>query len=779
MQALATPSPLSVARPLLPLAVAALGALGAAAFAGSTGLFVGIALVAGGLAVSIGMARQLTEPMCHALNEIASAAGTDPEPAAIIHALKLRDEEQLSARRAAPPPLEDLGAPLVRLAADGAVEGVSRGWHAFTRTLPGSAGSDPMTIARQLANEAARADGAAPLLYAGTSLSADLLGEEDGRTTIAFEDIGPRIVADALLGQATIAALLDAEGRIMRASKGLLSVFGLAEDSSEGMPFADIAADHEARAELEAALRQGSGTVAASLRPQAAAPRRYALQMVQAAGFGGPNGQIVVAIDLGSVDRSPEDERGARLAAGVAAFEQGPHGDITWVSAGCAALLGLGPGDAASALRKMIGHGTSPAPSASGEEGIVTTTQADGAALHLLTCPVTAGLTAQPGGPVLNLLIDVSALARTSAANAARVEALLDSRRAAVSRFASAFEDMAGGEPASLPEGAEIPEGFEDMAASYNRAAAELRSARDALRTRTSALAGSADAVSRTAQDMAERAESQAATLEQSATALEELAASVRAAAQRTGEIRDDIAAAEKSAREGGDVVRTAVEAMGEIASSSNAISQIIGLIDDIAFQTNLLALNAGVEAARAGDAGRGFAVVASEVRALAQRSSDAAKQIKDLISTGSAEVEKGVALVDRTGAVLESIIAAIDGINSRFREVDTSTREQAEGIAEVSAAVSQLETITQENAAIAEENIATGRELKDGLDALTGDVGGQGAKPGPAALPATSAKPAREVRKPAVLEQREQLDAAARGVAAVAACAEDDWTDF
>jgi methyl-accepting chemotaxis protein len=170
---------------------------------------------------------------------------------------------------------------------------------------------------------------------------------------------------------------------------------------------------------------------------------------------------------------------------------------------------------------------------------------------------------------------------------------------------------------------------------------------------------------------------------------------------------------AKSGAAEGGDVVQQAIAAMGAIEKSSAEIGQIIGVIDEIAFQTNLLALNAGVEAARAGEAGRGFAVVASEVRALAQRSAEAAKEIKTLISASSQQVGSGVELVGRSGEALQQIVVQVEQIDSLVAEIAASAQEQATGLGEVNAAVNQMDQVTQQNAAMVEESTAASHALR------------------------------------------------------------------
>lgn len=181
---------------------------------------------------------------------------------------------------------------------------------------------------------------------------------------------------------------------------------------------------------------------------------------------------------------------------------------------------------------------------------------------------------------------------------------------------------------------------------------------------------------------------------------------------KRADEARTIAVQANTSATQSGAVVADAVDAMGRIEQSSNQISNIIGVIDEIAFQTNLLALNAGVEAARAGDAGKGFAVVAQEVRELAQRSAQAAKEIKDLIRNSSVEVQSGVKLVRETGDALKTIEGFVVTINHHMDAIATSAREQSVGLSEVNTAVNQMDQVTQQNAAMVEETNAASATL-------------------------------------------------------------------
>jgi len=239
----------------------------------------------------------------------------------------------------------------------------------------------------------------------------------------------------------------------------------------------------------------------------------------------------------------------------------------------------------------------------------------------------------------------------------------------------------------------------------------------DAIQTGTQDMSTASD-------DLSHRTEQQAASLEQTAAALDEITATVKKSAEGATHARQVVAAADGDAKKSAIVVRQAVEAMDAIAKSAQQISQIIGVIDEIAFQTNLLALNAGVEAARAGDAGRGFAVVASEVRALAQRSAEAAKEIKGLISTSATQVDHGVKLVGETGKSLERIMAQVTEINDVVGAIAAGAKEQATGLDEVNSAVNQMDQVTQQNAAMVEQSTAASRSLSQETAQLAGLVG-------------------------------------------------------
>ena len=266
---------------------------------------------------------------------------------------------------------------------------------------------------------------------------------------------------------------------------------------------------------------------------------------------------------------------------------------------------------------------------------------------------------------------------------------------------------------------APFAEEYEQLRADFNGTIISLREAVMTLTENASSIRSGASEISQAADDLSRRTEGQAATLEETAAALDELTASVKSAADGAQSADTAMQDARTEAEASGEVVRQAVSAMEQIQKSSDQISQIIGVIDDIAFQTNLLALNAGVEAARAGEAGRGFAVVASEVRALAQRSSEAAKEIKTLISTSSEQVDRGVGLVGKAGDALSKIVSSVTEISALVTNIAASSKEQAIGISEINNGVNQLDQVTQQNAAMVEESTAASHALRSEANAL------------------------------------------------------------
>ena len=225
--------------------------------------------------------------------------------------------------------------------------------------------------------------------------------------------------------------------------------------------------------------------------------------------------------------------------------------------------------------------------------------------------------------------------------------------------------------------------------------------------------------ISTSTTDLSQRTEEQAASLEETSASMEEIAATVKKNAENAQQANQSAANAREVANRGGEVVAKAVEAMGQIEGSSRKISDIIGVIDEIARQTNLLALNAAVEAARAGEAGRGFAVVASEVRNLAQRSSQAAKDIKDLITNSNSQVQDGVELVNKAGTALGEIVESINKVAHIVADIATASSEQATGIEQVNKALTQMDEVTQQNSALVEENAATAKTLDEQARAM------------------------------------------------------------
>ena len=225
--------------------------------------------------------------------------------------------------------------------------------------------------------------------------------------------------------------------------------------------------------------------------------------------------------------------------------------------------------------------------------------------------------------------------------------------------------------------------------------------------------------VSTATDDLSRRTERQAAALEQTAAALDQITGTVRKTAEGARSAAEITAEARSGAEAREQMIADTTAAMGEIEATSGRIGEIIGVIDEIAFQTNLLALNAGVEAARAGEAGRGFAVVASEVRALAQRSADAAREIKDLIAASSASVGEGARLVSQTGGALTALISQVAEINQLASDIAASAKEQAEGLAEVNTAVNQMDQTTQQNAAMVEQTTAANQALSQEAEKL------------------------------------------------------------
>lgn len=292
-------------------------------------------------------------------------------------------------------------------------------------------------------------------------------------------------------------------------------------------------------------------------------------------------------------------------------------------------------------------------------------------------------------------------------------------QRAVVSALSAGLESMAH-KDLEYRIDHEFPAGYEALRRNYNTAVDALSAALRTVHAGSTSVLNSIVEIRAASDDLAYRNEQQAARLGETSSAMNEVTESVQDTASSALSAQETIAAAHRQANDGGEVVSRAVAAMAAIEASAQEISQIISVIDGIAFQTNLLALNAGVEAARAGDAGKGFAVVATEVRALAQRSADAAQNIKTLIRTSSAQVEEGVMLVGETGNRLIEIVEQVAGIDSLVRQIAESASRQAAMLHKVNAATGEMDRMTQANVAMVEESSAATRVLSQEAERLT-----------------------------------------------------------
>jgi methyl-accepting chemotaxis protein len=300
-----------------------------------------------------------------------------------------------------------------------------------------------------------------------------------------------------------------------------------------------------------------------------------------------------------------------------------------------------------------------------------------------------------------------------------------------LNRFASSVNELVGSVDAAIAELRRVIEAlsqadltqsmngrfqgaFSELQSNVNATMVTLRSTMESVRGAGATISESSAELSGAANDLSKRTEQQAAALEETAAALDEITATVKTSSTRANEAREMVRETKASAAKSGAIVRSAVDAMGRIEDSSSRIGQIIGVIDEIAFQTNLLALNAGVEAARAGEAGRGFAVVAQEVRELAQRSANAAKEIKTLISASASEVAGGVTLVRSTGDALLEIEDLVNRVNAHVDGIATAAREQATALGEINTSVNHMDQMTQKNAAMVEETTAASETLAE-----------------------------------------------------------------
>ncbi|MBP2557973.1 methyl-accepting chemotaxis protein [Neorhizobium galegae] len=281
----------------------------------------------------------------------------------------------------------------------------------------------------------------------------------------------------------------------------------------------------------------------------------------------------------------------------------------------------------------------------------------------------------------------------------------------ATSELASGLKRLAAGDLLCEID-KEFSEQFETLRHDFNSSVRQLRTALEGVNRTAQSVRSGSDEISTASDQLSKRTEQQAASLEETAAALEEVTTNVKQTSERASEAREIVRDASSRAQSSSTVVSNAVNAMQKIEMASNQISQIIGVIDEIAFQTNLLALNAGVEAARAGEAGKGFAVVAQEVRELAQRSAKAAKEIKTLIGNSEAAVNQGVVLVNDTGDGLKEIAKLVAAVNQHMEAIAIAASEQASGLSEINTSVNHMDQMTQQNAAMVEEMNAAGASL-------------------------------------------------------------------
>ncbi len=362
-------------------------------------------------------------------------------------------------------------------------------------------------------------------------------------------------------------------------------------------------------------------------------------------------------------------------------------------------------------------------------------------------------------------------LAAAEAAKAEQTRLIVDS-------VGSGLDALAQGDLTARID-AELTGPFAKLKDDFNHAMEAVSTTLTAVNTSAQGISNGAADIRQASDDLSHRTEQQAASLEETAAAMHEITETVRETAENAKRANQAVTETRTDADQSSDVVRRAVEAMHGIERSSSEISEIIAVIDGIAFQTNLLALNAGVEAARAGDAGKGFAVVASEVRALAQRSADAAKDVKERITASTQQVDAGVQLVAQAGSALTRITGRIGEINALVSDIASAAAQQATGLQQVNTAVAEMDGVTQQNAAMVEQATAAARSLSDETSNMTREV--NRFRLADRAVPAYAASPVHQLQA-RVAQAGPRIAAAprvARASNAAVAIDDGDWSEF
>lgn len=309
--------------------------------------------------------------------------------------------------------------------------------------------------------------------------------------------------------------------------------------------------------------------------------------------------------------------------------------------------------------------------------------------------------------------------ADVAAREAERMKNLMDQQNQVVDVLRGALNRLRNAD-LSIGIDAELPDEYRDLKDDFNTAVAAIRDTIQAVQTNASIIGGETDSLSQASVDLSRRTEDQAHRLANVSNTISELNQTVKTTAENANNAKAEADNTRKEVENSAELVKQAVHAMGAIEASSKQIQNIVGVIEDISFQTNLLALNAGVEAARAGESGRGFAVVASEVRALAQRSSEAASEIKSLISESDGRVSEGVGLVRKSGSANDTVNVAVQDILSRITVIAEGAEEQADRLSSITGVLSDLDQMTQRNAAMFEETTAVTQTLTTGTQSLS-----------------------------------------------------------